>query len=138
SFSWPKAAKRPNRSYQRCCYFECPASEGVGTIQEETMRKAIYRILATMAVVFLVASGLCAGGPITSFKVSSTIPADGAGGVAEDQVLTATFNQDVKCSTIQSPATTFTLTSGAGHHGVAVGGTVTCSGMVATFTPSSP
>jgi len=43
----------------------------------------------------------------------------------------------LKCSTIQSPATTFTLTSGTGHHGVPVGGTVTCSGMVATFTPTS-
>jgi hypothetical protein len=101
------------------------------------MRKEIYRIFAAMAVVFLVASALWAIGPHTRFEVSSTIPTDGARGVALDQALTATFNQDVNCTTIETSGA-FTLTSRTGYHRVAVGGTVTCSGTVATFTPSSP
>src|SRR5271157_3340218 len=100
------------------------------------MRKQIYRVSAALAVVFLVASALWAGGH-TPFEVVSTVPTDGERGVALDQVLTATFSQDLDCSTIQSPATTFTLTTGTGHHGVAVAGTVTCLDAVATFTPSS-
>ena len=98
------------------------------------MRKEIYRIFAAMAVVLLVVSALWAGGNSPRFEVVSTIPTNGARGVVLDQVLTATFNQGLDCSTIDSPKTTFTLRTG--HHG-AVTGTVVCSGMVATFTPSS-
>jgi hypothetical protein len=99
------------------------------------MRKEVIRIFATMAVVFLVVTAPYAGGKTTPFVVSSTTPANLAIGVAEDQVLTVTFNQDLNCTTVTT--STFTLQSVAKHPG-AVAGTVTCSGMVATFTPSSP
>jgi len=65
--------------------------------------------------------------------VVSTIPANGAASVPIGQVLSATFSEAMTSSTIS--ATTFTLkvTGGA-----AVTGTVTYSGVVATFTPSAP
>jgi hypothetical protein len=100
------------------------------------MRKAIYRIFPTMAVVFLVVSALYAGGTNSHFEVESTVPTGGARGVALDQVLTATFNQELDCSTVSTG--TFTVTGGVPWPHAAIGGTVTCSGMVATFKPSSP
>ena len=66
--------------------------------------------------------------------VVSTIPVNGATGVALSQVLSATFNETMKCATLASPATTFTLT---GPGATPVTGTVSCSGSVATFTPSA-
>ena len=71
------------------------------------MRKEVFRIFATMAVVFLLVPALCAGGKNPPFMVSSTIPTILATGVAKDQVLTVTFNQNVDCSTV-TPST-FTL-----------------------------
>jgi hypothetical protein len=62
--------------------------------------------------------------------VISTIPVNGATGVPLSQVLSATFNEAMKCTTLTS--TTFTL---AGPGTTAVTGTVGCSGSVATFTP---
>jgi len=100
------------------------------------MRREIISRFTTMAVVFLVVSALYAGAKTTPFEVSSTIPTNGARGVAMDQVLTATFNQDVECSTVTT--STFTLESGSGKHVVKVAGGITCAGTVATFTPSSP
>jgi hypothetical protein len=50
------------------------------------------------------------------------------------QVLTATFNEAMLCSTLASPATTFTVT---GPGTTTVAGTVTCSGSVATFAPTA-
>ena len=67
--------------------------------------------------------------------VVSTIPANNATGVPIGQVLRARFNEAMLCSTLQSPATTFTL---KGPGTTTVTGTVTCSGSVATFTPGSP
>jgi len=64
--------------------------------------------------------------------VVSTIPANGATNVAISQTLSATFSETMNSASIS--ATTFTVT-GAG--GVAVGGTVTYSGLVATFTPTA-
>jgi hypothetical protein len=66
--------------------------------------------------------------------VISTIPANTATGVLVSQVLSATFNEAMTCSTLASPATTFTL---AGPGGTAVAGTVSCSGNIATFTPGA-
>jgi len=66
--------------------------------------------------------------------VISTIPANGATGVLTNQVLSATFNEAMSCSTLASPATTFTLT---GPGATAVAGNVTCTGAVATFTPAA-
>jgi len=99
------------------------------------MKKEVIRTFATMAVVFLVVTALYAGAKTTPFVVSSTVPTILASGVAEDQVLTVTFNQDLNCTTVTT--STFTLQSVAKHPG-AVAGTVACFGMVATFTPSSP
>jgi hypothetical protein len=66
--------------------------------------------------------------------VISTIPVNGATGVPLDQVLSATFDETMKCATLASPATTFALT---GPGATPVTGTVACSGTVATFTPSA-
>ncbi len=66
--------------------------------------------------------------------VISTIPANGATGVLTNQELSATFNEAMSCSTLASPATTFTLT---GPGATAVAGNVTCTGAVATFTPAA-
>jgi uncharacterized protein YggU (UPF0235/DUF167 family) len=66
--------------------------------------------------------------------VVSTVPLNTATGVPIGQVLTATFNESMKCSTLTSPATTFTLT---GPGTTSVTGTVACSGAVATFTPGT-
>ena len=67
--------------------------------------------------------------------VISTIPVNGATGVPLSQVLSATFNEAMKCATLASPATAFTV---AGPGTTPVTGTVACSGSVATFTPGAP
>jgi hypothetical protein len=66
--------------------------------------------------------------------VLSTVPVNTATGVLVSQVLRATFNEAMTCSTLASPATTFTL---AGPGGTAVAGTVSCSANIATFTPGA-
>ena len=66
--------------------------------------------------------------------VTATVPVNAATGVPIGQALSATFNEAVQCSTLASPATTFVVT---GPGGAAVAGTVSCTGSVATFTPSA-
>ena len=66
--------------------------------------------------------------------VLSTVPLNGATGVALNQVLSAMFSQTMNCATLASPATSFVLT---GPGTTAVAGTVACSGSVATFTPTA-
>jgi hypothetical protein len=66
--------------------------------------------------------------------VISTVPVNTATGVPVNQVLSATFNEAMTCSTLTSPAAAFTL---AGPGTTAVAGTVGCSGNIATFTPGS-
>ena len=66
--------------------------------------------------------------------VISTIPANGATGVPLSQVVSATFNEAMKCTTLASPATTFTLT---GPGATPITGAVSCAGAVATFTPGA-
>ena len=63
--------------------------------------------------------------------VVSTTPANGAANVPIGQVLSATFSGAMNPATIS--ATTFTLTATGGS---AVAGTITYSGLVATFTPT--
>lgn len=58
-------------------------------------------------------------------------PAQGAH-VAASTAITATFSLAMNCTTLQSPATTFTLSDSSGI----VPGTVTCAGNVATFVPT--
>lgn len=66
--------------------------------------------------------------------VVATVPLNAATGVPVDQVLSATFNEAMKCSTLASPSATFIL---RGPGATAVAGAVACAGSVATFTPSS-
>jgi hypothetical protein len=66
--------------------------------------------------------------------VISTMPANGSTGVASSQVLSASFSEAMNCATLQSPATSFTVT---GPGGIAVAGSVTCAGTVAEFTPAA-
>jgi len=67
--------------------------------------------------------------------VIATNPANGATGVSLNQVIGVTFNKAINCATINSPATSFTVT---GPGSAAVAGTVSCTGTGATFTPSTP
>lgn len=67
--------------------------------------------------------------------VIATVPVNTATGVPVGQVLTATFNEAMSCATLTSPATSFTVT---GPGVTAVTGTVSCTGSIATFTPSAP
>jgi Ice-binding-like/Bacterial Ig-like domain len=55
--------------------------------------------------------------------------------VPVNQAITATFSKPVDCTTLNSPATSFVLT---GPATTVVSGTVSCSGMVATFVPEAP
>src|ERR1700677_4310225 len=66
--------------------------------------------------------------------VTATVPGNGATGVPITQVLSATFNEAMNCSTLASPAATFVLT---GPGATAVAGTVGCAGSTATFTPTA-
>ncbi len=66
--------------------------------------------------------------------VIATLPVNTATGVPVGIALTATFNETMTCSTLASPATTFTVT---GPGATAVAGTVSCAGAVATFTPGA-
>ncbi|MBB6147306.1 hypothetical protein HNQ77_005302 [Silvibacterium bohemicum] len=66
--------------------------------------------------------------------VISTIPLNGTTGVPPGQILNATFSEAMNCATLTASATTFTLT---GPAGVSVDGTVSCTGSVATFTPTA-
>jgi hypothetical protein len=70
--------------------------------------------------------------PPAALSVAVT-PAPFAQNVVLTAPITATFSQAMNCATLASPATTFTVTAPGD---VAVVGTVTCSGSVATFTPA--
>jgi hypothetical protein len=64
--------------------------------------------------------------------VTATVPVNTATGVPVDQVLSATFNEPMKCTPF--PAAAFTVT---GPGATPVPGTIGCSGFVATFTPAA-
>jgi hypothetical protein len=66
--------------------------------------------------------------------IISTIPGNGATGVLPSQVLSATFSEAMNCTTLVSPATTFSVT---GPGGAAIAGAVGCTAGVATFTPAA-
>jgi hypothetical protein len=65
--------------------------------------------------------------------VIATIPVNGATGVPLSQVLSATFSKALNCATI---TTTSFFVTGPGT--TAVAGTVSCTGAVATLTPTVP
>jgi hypothetical protein len=62
-------------------------------------------------------------------------PGNSSTGVLTTKHLSATFSRAMSTSTLASPATTFTLKTFIGN--VSVTGTVTYSGLIATFTPTS-
>jgi hypothetical protein len=64
--------------------------------------------------------------------VIATIPVNGATGVQVNQVLSATFSKALNCAAL-TPASF--VVSGGGA--TAVAGTVSCTGAVATFTPTA-
>ncbi|MGK2963136.1 MAG: Ig-like domain-containing protein, partial [Gemmatimonadaceae bacterium] len=75
-------------------------------------------------------------GDTTSPTVVSTVPADGATGVATGTTVSATFSEPMNTATINTGTFTLRLTSGGGNLAGAVawnGGTNT-----ATFTPAAP
>ena len=66
--------------------------------------------------------------------VTETVPVNAATGVPISQALSVTFNEAMQCSTLASPAATFVVT---GPGAAAVAGTVSCTGSIATFTPTA-
>ncbi|MDO9263166.1 MAG: Ig-like domain-containing protein, partial [Desulfosalsimonadaceae bacterium] len=85
-----------------------------------------------LMVFFLVGCGSGGGGSgNTAPTVSSTVPANEAGGVAVNTKITATFSEEIDPLTITT--TTFLVT---GPDATPVSGTVTGSGVTATFTPA--
>ena len=99
-----------------------------------TFRACSISALTLLFVVFIAGCGRESVNVLdtTPPYVLSTVPALGAAGVALSAPLSATFSKPVNCSTLTT--TTFTVTA---LGGVAVAGTVTCSGSTATFTPTS-
>jgi hypothetical protein len=73
-----------------------------------------------------------AAAPPTPLSVTVT-PAAFAQNVPLTATISATFSQTMNCATLASPATSFTVTDPSG---AAVNGAVTCSGSLATFTPT--
>jgi hypothetical protein len=67
-----------------------------------------------------------------ALAVTATVPVNTATGVPVDQVLSATFNEPMKC--LPFPAAAFTVT---GPGATPVPGTIGCSGSDATFTPAA-
>jgi hypothetical protein len=71
-------------------------------------------------------------GPLTALPtVTATTPVSAATAVARNTEVTATFSEPMEASTINS--TTFTLSQG----GFSVAGSVTYSGVIATFVPTT-
>ncbi len=66
--------------------------------------------------------------------VISTLPSAGSTGVLLNQNITATFSKTMSCATLYSPAKTFTV---SGPGGIAVAGTVSCTGNGAIFSPTA-
>lgn len=99
------------------------------------MSKLMVRFFVVLA---LLATGVIGGcgreqTPAVPPVVVSTVPANGAAGVALSSVITATFNETMNPATITSA--TFTLTAPGG---LAISGAVVGSGLTATFTPMLP
>ena len=94
------------------------------------------KFLSIIAILFIALISGCAGDDAVEVVgvcpiVASTNPVDGASGVPLNQIVTATFNEEMNPLTINQ--STFTITAA----GAPVAGTVTYSGKTATFTPAS-
>src|SRR5580658_433284 len=97
------------------------------------MRKGPVGINCLLVALMATFMAGCGEEVVTGPAVVSTVPANGATNVALNTPISATF------STAMNPAT---LTAAsflvAGPGGTAVAGTVTYSGLTATFTPTTP
>lgn len=94
------------------------------------------KLLSILAILFIAIISGCASDDYNEVVgvcpvVSSTIPADGSFGVPLNQIISVTFNEEMNPSTINTSSIIISVA------GVEVPGTVTYSGMTATFTPSS-
>ncbi len=104
------------------------------------MKKSVVLVAFNMLMVFAMLTG-CGGSsggsgtnaPDTTVPtVSSTFPTDGATDVKVNSVISVTFSEEMDDATITSA--TLTLEDAASN---AVGGSVSCSGTTATFTPGA-
>ena len=98
----------------------------------------VKNLLLTFAILFIALISGCASDDFEEVEgvcpiVISTIPANGALGVPFRQVISATFNEEMNPSTINS--STFIVTEATG---TTIAGTISYSGNTATFTPSAP
>jgi hypothetical protein len=94
------------------------------------------KLLSTIAILFIALISGCANDDFEETVgvcpvVELTNPIDGASGVPLNQIVTATFNEEINPATINSSS--FILTAA----GTPVAGTVTLSGAIATFTPTN-
>jgi len=94
-----------------------------------SFKVGITSLMATLLVAFLAG---CGQQTVTVPSVVSTVPAQGATSVAVNSTISATFSMAMNPSTLNS--STFTVT---GPGGAAVAGSVSYSGITATFTPSA-
>lgn len=95
------------------------------------------KLLSTIAILFIALISGCASDDFNEVigvcpVVLTTNPIDGASGVPLNQIVSATFNEEMDPATINQSS--FIVTAG----GATVSGTVTLSGAIATFTPTSP
>jgi hypothetical protein len=97
------------------------------------MRKFGVGITCFPAALLIALIAGCGQEVVTVPTVVSTFPANGATNVSINTTIGATFNEAMSLATIGSAS--FTVT---GPGGTAVAGAVTCSGTVATFTPTAP
>jgi hypothetical protein len=96
-----------------------------------TLKLSFKVLLAASVLACIIGCGKETVGT-TAPIVASTVPLNGATNVPISQVVTATFSEAMNPATITT--TTFTL---AGPGGTAVAGSVTYTGLVASFTPSA-
>lgn len=94
------------------------------------------KLLSTIAILFIALISGCTSDDFNEIVgvcpvVETTNPKDGAFGVPLNQIITATFNEEMNPLTINQ--STFTITVA----GALVAGKVTYSGKTATFTPTN-
>ena len=98
------------------------------------MKNATVRITYVLAFLLTGLLGACGQTKTAALvpTVIATAPANGSTGIPDTQVITASFNETMNATTINT--STFTVT---GTGGVAVTGAVAYSGTTATFTPTA-